>query len=112
GARYEVNVALKVGDVTQVVEVKAQTPLLQTESNTISQVVSNQTIAEMPLNGRDYQQLQLLTPGVVSGFNFQTSVGLGGGTSIGSASATLAAGQSSYAGHKQAPGNSSRSFGP
>jgi hypothetical protein len=89
GARYEVNIALKVGDVTQVVEVKAQTPLLQTESNTISQVVSNQTIAEMPLNGRDYQQLQLLTPGVVSGFNFQTSVGLGGGASIGSASATL-----------------------
>jgi hypothetical protein len=89
GARYAVDIALSVGDVTERVEVQAQTPLLQTESNMVSHLVENKTLVEMPLNGRDYQQLQLLTPGVVSGYNFQTQQGLGGGASIGGPSATL-----------------------
>ena len=87
-ARYAANVSLQVGDVTEVLEVAAQAPLMQTESNMISQVVDTQTLLEIPLNGRDYQQLQLLTPGVVSGFNFQTGEGLGGGASIGGPSRT------------------------
>ncbi|MBM3775020.1 MAG: carboxypeptidase regulatory-like domain-containing protein [Acidobacteria bacterium] len=87
-AQYLADLALKVGEVTQVVEVEATAPLLQTESNMVAQVVENRTLVEVPLNGRDYQQLQLLTPGVVSGFNFQTTIGLGGGTSIGGPSQT------------------------
>ena len=89
GAKYAVDIELSVGDVTESVEVQAQTPLLQTESNTVSHLVENKTLVEMPLNGRDYQQLQLLTPGVVSGYNFQTQQGLGGGASIGGPSSTL-----------------------
>ena len=87
-ARYAANVSLQLGEVTEVLEVAAQAPLMQTESNMISQVVDTQTLLEIPLNGRDYQQLQLLTPGVVSGFNFQTGEGLGGGASIGGPSRT------------------------
>src|SRR5262249_43764189 len=89
GAQYEVDIALTVGEITESVEVQAQTPLLQTESNTVSHLVENKTIVQMPLNGRDYQQLQLLTPGVVSGYNFQSQQGLGGGASIGGPSSTL-----------------------
>jgi len=67
GVHATVDVTLKVGAVTQTVEVRAEAALLEKETNTVSQVVTNQAVVEMPLNGRDYQQLQLLTPGVVPG---------------------------------------------
>jgi hypothetical protein len=54
-ARYAANVSLQLGEVTEVLEVAAQAPLMQTESNMISQVVDTQTLLEIPLNGRDYQ---------------------------------------------------------
>jgi hypothetical protein len=38
-------------------------------------------VTELPLNGRDFQQLQLLAPGSVSTVNYQTSQGLAGGAS-------------------------------
>ena len=47
------------------VEVQAQTPLLQTESGTLSQVVEQKTVQEMPLNGRNVFSLLALLPGVV-----------------------------------------------
>jgi hypothetical protein len=57
--------ALEVGDTRQVVEVQASTPLLQSESATLSQVVEAKTVNEMPLNGRNVFSLMALVPGVV-----------------------------------------------
>jgi hypothetical protein len=48
---------MKVGQVSQSVEVHANASLVQTQQNTISQVVHQQRIVDLPLNGRDPTQL-------------------------------------------------------
>ncbi len=60
-----IDASLQVGDVGQVLEVTGQTPLLQTESSSLSQVVEARTVQEMPLNGRNVLNLVSLVPGVV-----------------------------------------------
>ncbi len=53
----QMNVIMKVGALTETVEVKANAGLVQTQQNTISQVVDQQRIVDLPLNGRDPTQL-------------------------------------------------------
>ena len=57
--------ALQVGDVEQTVEVSSQSPLLQTETTSLGQVVESRRVLEMPLNGRNVLSLVALVPGVV-----------------------------------------------
>ncbi len=59
-----VDVAAELGAVTQQVEVEASAPLLQTETSATGQVIQNQTIVNLPLNGRNYLDLTKLVPGV------------------------------------------------
>src|SRR5439155_1496928 len=47
-----IDVTMQVGDVTQLVEVSAETPLLQTENASLGQVVDSRKVLEAPLNGR------------------------------------------------------------
>jgi hypothetical protein len=63
GQSARVDVALKIGDVTTKVEVTAAAPLLNTESGVLAQDVDNKQIVDLPLNGRNFYQLQSLTPG-------------------------------------------------
>ena len=65
------NVGLKVGEISQSIQVEAAQPLLKTDSAAVSQVIEEKRILDMPLNGRNFQQLALLTPGVVIGTNYQ-----------------------------------------
>jgi hypothetical protein len=67
GDRARANVQLQVGDVTQTVEVAAQTPALQTDSATLSTVVGAQGVQDLPLNGRNFVTLVQSTVGVVVG---------------------------------------------
>ena len=60
-----VEVALEVGNVSESVMVEAVAPLLESDKSTISSVVDTRTIANMPLNARQYLDLALLTPGAV-----------------------------------------------
>jgi hypothetical protein len=60
-----VEIVLEVGNVTESVQVEAVAPLLESDKSTISSVVDNRTIANMPLNARQYLDLALLTPGAV-----------------------------------------------
>jgi hypothetical protein len=55
-----INVVLQVGQVTDQVEVVANTSLVETNTTAIGQVVTNQQVAEMPLNGRDPHELIFL----------------------------------------------------
>ena len=64
--RLRVDMPLQVGAVSESVMVTGAAPLLQTEDATIGQVVDNQKIVELPLNGRSWLQLALLTPGAVT----------------------------------------------
>src|SRR5271154_1111166 len=55
---------LQVGEVSQSVEVSAAANMLQAENATLGNVVSNQSIVQLPLNGRNYVNLVALTPNV------------------------------------------------
>ncbi len=58
------DVKLTVGEVSQVVEVAAAAPLLQTESAAVGQVIGARSINQLPLNGRNIAELAVLAPGV------------------------------------------------
>src|ERR1700749_2515229 len=54
------DVSLKVGGVTQTVEVTGEVPVLQTENASVGQVIGSQPINQLPLNGRNFAQLAIL----------------------------------------------------
>lgn len=63
--RRQVNVTLQVGGVEQHVNVTANPVAVQTVSTQVGQVVGEQRIVQLPLNGRSYIDLLALQPGVV-----------------------------------------------
>jgi len=65
GAQQELNLALKVGEMSQLVEVTGAAPVIETENATLSGNVQSAQIVELPLNGRDWTSLAVLEPGVV-----------------------------------------------
>ena len=65
GSRARVDIELQVGSVTETVEVTAELPLLESETSSLGQAIENTTITQMPLNGRNYQELAVLTAGVL-----------------------------------------------
>jgi hypothetical protein len=67
GDKPRVNAQLAVGNTSQTVSVESTTPLLQTESATIQSSVNQQTVQDLPLNGRNFVQLVQLAPGVNDG---------------------------------------------
>jgi hypothetical protein len=64
GARQRVDLTLQVGEATQTVEVTGAASALETDSSDRGQVLAANTIVNLPLNGRNYADLALLTPGV------------------------------------------------
>ena len=60
-----VDFELTVGELSEAVSVKAGAPVLNTESATVSTVVDRSFVENVPLNGRSFQTLIALTPGVV-----------------------------------------------
>jgi hypothetical protein len=64
GARLRVDLQLPVGQVSERVEVTASAPLLETESSQRGQVIGATQVTALPLNGREYSSLALLTTGV------------------------------------------------
>ncbi|MEZ5399074.1 MAG: carboxypeptidase regulatory-like domain-containing protein [Bryobacteraceae bacterium] len=75
----EINVPLEIGAVTETVQVSAETPLLETVSSTLGEVVNSVTSENLPLNGRNALQLVALTPGINANTNYNNS-GQGGGS--------------------------------
>src|SRR5713101_3748111 len=71
-----IDVTLQVGDVTQTVEVTGETPLLESETSSLGQVVEQRETNELPLNGRNIFNLTAIAPSVVpQGNNYGTPVG-------------------------------------
>jgi len=66
GSSIAVNIALKIGKADQTVEVQASGLALQTEDSSIKQTISEHTVTEMPLNGRQMTQLVTLSGGAVN----------------------------------------------
>src|SRR4051812_45317772 len=63
GDRARVDAQLQVGDTTQTVEVSASAPALQTDSSTLRDTVSAQSVQDLPLNGRNFVTLVTTTVG-------------------------------------------------
>ncbi len=64
---------LKVGSLTETVEVISGAPLLNTENATVGTVIENRRIVDLPLNGRNFISLIALGPNVNA--NFANSFG-------------------------------------
>jgi hypothetical protein len=75
------DVALKVGQVTQTVEVTGAAPILKTESTLVDTILDANTNEALPLATRNYVELTLLSPGAVhpdpSSFNNGDNVNSG-----------------------------------
>jgi hypothetical protein len=65
GQNARVDITMQLG-VAESVEVTGVAPILQTQDAVVGEVISETTIQAMPLNGRNFSQLSLLLPGVVT----------------------------------------------
>ena len=64
GARQRVDLSLQVGALTERVEVTGTVTRLETDTSQRGQVVTGEETRALPLNGREYSALSLLSPGV------------------------------------------------
>ena len=64
GARLRVDLGLQVGQLTERIEVSAVATLLETDTSQRGQVITGEQTRALPLNGREYSSLALLTTGV------------------------------------------------
>src|SRR6202045_3378913 len=71
-----IDLTLQVGEASQTIEVTGETPLLQSETSSLGQVVEGRKVAALPLNGRNVFNLITLAPSVVP-------QGSAGGTPVG-----------------------------
>jgi outer membrane receptor protein involved in Fe transport len=67
GDRLRQDVQLQLGNLEQSVEVTAASPALQTDSSSLSNLVSTQALQNLPLNGRNFVVLAQLTAGAAEG---------------------------------------------
>jgi hypothetical protein len=64
-AVVRIDATLEVGGVTESIEVTGETPLIQSQTSSLGQVIEDRHVLEMPLNGRNVFNLVALAPGVV-----------------------------------------------
>ena len=65
GQALRSDLQLEVGDLVQTVEIQSAAPLLESISTKIGTAVETKQVTELPLNGRQFGQLILLTPGAL-----------------------------------------------
>ncbi len=66
GQEAVVNVRLDVGELTQEVSVSADVPLIDTTTASVSGLVGERQVKELPLNGRSFDYLIALNPGAIN----------------------------------------------
>lgn len=64
GSSIDLNLQLTIGAVQTVVEVTAETPVIETTKTDLSSLITREQIDQLPINGRRYDQFALLAPGV------------------------------------------------
>ena len=74
------NFTLTFGSVSESITVMGGAPPVNTESSSMGTVIEGRQVTELPLNGRNFTQLALLTPGVTRGAYGDNASGGGSGT--------------------------------
>ena len=64
GDRVRVDMVMELGEVTEQITVTEAVPLMRTTNAEVSEVITNQRIVDLPLNGRQFVQLTLLSDNV------------------------------------------------
>jgi hypothetical protein len=72
------NFTLEVGSVSESIEVKSAVVQVDTTTSTLSSLVNDTTISELPLNGRNYIDLTLLQPGITQQTQENAGQGISG----------------------------------
>jgi hypothetical protein len=75
GGQQQLNLKLQVGQVTETVVVTDVAPAVQLTNSTVGGFVGQETVAQLPLNGRDWTSLATLQPGVDSVGSIQANTG-------------------------------------
>ena len=63
GSAVSFDFTMKIGNISETVTVSAESPLVQTTRSDVGQVINQNLVENMPLNGRKFQDLSLLVPG-------------------------------------------------
>jgi hypothetical protein len=63
----EISLKLEPGSASTTVDVTSEVPLVDTATSSTGEVIQGSQVVELPLNGRNFTQLALLTPGVSRG---------------------------------------------
>jgi hypothetical protein len=82
GQAAQVDLQLKVGGVTEKVTVTADAAIVKTKESSVTGLVDQTQIRELPLNGRDFSQLTLLQLGVTASPTTSQTVDRGMGTQV------------------------------
>ena len=77
-----VDVSLKTGTVSESVTVEANAVALDTDNSAVSQLVSQKQVTELPLNGRQFQQLLFIGAGAVQTGGEQATMRSGQGAAV------------------------------
>jgi hypothetical protein len=81
GQQAEVDLTLRVGQVQGAVVVNEDSPVVSVTTQDISGLVGERQVKDLPLNGRSYDQLLTLNPGVVN-YTSQRAGGIGTSNSV------------------------------
>jgi hypothetical protein len=81
GQRENVDFVLQVGDVRQTVKVEATPTVIEVTTEDDSGLVGELQVKALPLNGRSYDQLITLNPGIVN-YTSQRAGGIGNSNSV------------------------------
>ena len=66
GQEAVVNLRLEIGEFTQAVVVSAEAPVVNTTTSSVSGLVEERQVKELPLNGRSFDNLITLNPGAIN----------------------------------------------
>ena len=80
--KTRIDLSLKAGTVTETLEVTAQAVTLDTDSAALSQEISGEQVADLPLNGRNFMQLLLVGAGAVTVGGEQGTMRQGEGNAV------------------------------
>src|SRR5450631_3180370 len=80
--KIRINLTLKPGAVTETLEVAAQSVNLDTDTAALSQEMSGDQVAALPLNGRNFMQLLLVGAGAVTVGGEQGTMRQGAGNAV------------------------------